>query len=111
MYDNSLSLKTLVSNAEKGITSRRAYVEETIHRMADMPLYAFIDRRLREPYTMNEILNILGLPAECLGNTFKDLIYVILAYKDSKKENLQKKAGHAMWKLADLLVSNDRYRL
>lgn len=101
MSGNKLSLKTLVSNAEQGITSRSAYVDETIRRMADMPLYAFVNGR-NQPYGMNRILSILGLPEECLENTFKDLIYVIVAYKDSKNENLQKKANRAMWGLVDL---------
>lgn len=111
---NNISINTLISNAENGITSRHAYIQKIIQEIMNTPLRDFCDRNLRgicqTNNGMESVLRELELPEECMDNKLKDLIYLILAYKDSEDGRLQICAKNAIIQLANLVVNNNKYK-
>ncbi|MCM1181581.1 MAG: hypothetical protein NC347_15105 [Clostridium sp.] len=111
--DNRYSLQTLIANAKQGITSRQAYIWETIHKIADMPLYAFVDRTSNDDSNaamMRQILCTLQLSEKCMEISFKDLIFLLLSYKNSEDWGLRRRADDAMWQLANLAEKMNMYK-
>lgn len=58
---------------------------------------------------MERVLDVLELPESCLDDTWKDLIYLIVAYRNSGDAALQDKAREAVWLLSDIVDNHRRY--
>ena len=107
-----IPIKALIANAEKGVTSRDAYIQEAIEKIMNAPIRNFVDRsyvQVYEPERMKGILNCLKLSEAYLERPFKDLIYLILVYGGSEDEDKRVSAGNAIIQLAELAVNNNRY--
>lgn len=58
---------------------------------------------------MERVLDVLELPESCLDDMWKDLIYLIVAYRNSGDAALQDKAREAVWLLSDIVDNHRRY--
>lgn len=112
---SKIPLKTMIDNAKTGITSRKAYIDEIVQNLMDTPLYLFYDRELGQKTKdvrstmMLKILDTLDFPESCLDNTLKDLIFLIVKYRNSPDENLKQKSESAIWLLAEIVENHNRY--
>ena len=93
----------MAASTQKDASISPEVMDAIIAWIVDTRLYLFYDRELQhfgmEPRScmMERVLDVLELPESCLDDTWKDLIYLIVAYRNSGDAALQDKAREAVW--------------
>ena len=105
----------MAASTQKDASISPEVMDAIIAWIVDTRLYLFYDRELQhfgmEPRScmMERVLDVLELPESCLDDTWKDLIYLIVAYRNSGDAALQDKAREAVWLLSDIVDNHRRY--
>lgn len=105
----------MAASTQKDASISPEVMDAIIVWIVDTRLYLFYDRELQhfgmEPRScmMERVLDVLELPESCLDDTWKDLIYLIVAYRNSGDAALQDKAREAVWLLSDIVDNHRRY--
>ena len=105
----------MAASTQKDVSISPEVMDAIIAWIVDTRLYLFYDRELQhfgmEPRScmMERVLDVLELPESCLDDTWKDLIYLIVAYRNSGDAALQDKAREAVWLLSDIVDNHRRY--
>ena len=105
----------MAASTQKDASISPEVMDAIIAWIVDTRLYLFYDRELQhfgmEPRScmMERVLDVLELPESCLDDTWKDLIYLIVAYRNSGDAALQDKAREAVWLLSDIVGNPRRY--
>ena len=82
----------MAASTQKDVSVSPEVIAAIMAWIVDTRLYLFYDRELQhfgmEPrsYMMERVLDVLELPESCLDDTWKDLIYLIVAYRNSKED-------------------------
>ena len=85
----------MAANTQKDASINPEVIDAIVVWIVDTRLYLFYDRELQhfgmEPrsYMMERVLDVLELPESCLDDMWKDLIYLIVAYRNSGDAALQ----------------------
>lgn len=102
----------MAASTQKDASISPEVIDAIVVWIVDTRLYLFYDRELQhfgmEPrsYMMERVLE---LPESCLDDMWKDLIYLIVAYRNSGDAALQDKAREAVWLLSDIVDNHRRY--
>lgn len=105
----------MAANTQKDASINPEVIAAIMAWIVDTRLYLFYDRELQhfgmEPRScmMERVLDVLELPESCLDDMWKDLIYLIVAYRNSVDAALQDKAREAVWLLSDVVDNHRRY--
>ena len=105
----------MAANTQKDASINPEVIAAIMAWIVDTRLYLFYDRELQhfgmEPRScmMERVLDVLELPESCLDDMWKDLIYLIVAYRNSGDAALQDKAREAVWLLSDIVDNHRRY--
>ena len=93
----------MAASTQKDASISPEVMDAIIAWIVDTRLYLFYDRELQhfgmEPRScmMERVLDVLELPESCLDDTWKDLIYLIVAYRNSGDAALQSGCCQISW--------------